>query len=178
MGGLPALPESKRFGELLTEVRRGLRLEHAVLISVAHNATTHGNETQQHTIERTLSGAESASWMGRYGEEYADCKYLLLAPADRRIAGAVTLGRSRQCDLQVSGDSVSKLHARISVNAALGEYTITDEGSRNGTYANGLPVGDKKVALWSGSHVSLGDAHFIFMDPPTLKMLSTLDVTA
>ena len=32
-----------------------------------------------------------------------------------------------------------------------------------------------KTAIWSGTHLSLGDAHFIFMDPQTLKMLANLD---
>jgi serine phosphatase RsbU (regulator of sigma subunit) len=50
-------------------------------------------------------------------------------------AGEVLIGRAERADVRVEGDSVSRRHARIFMDA--GRWLIEDLGSRNGTLLNG-----------------------------------------
>lgn len=48
---------------------------------------------------------------------------------------SVSVGRSPNCDLVISHDSISRLHCQIEqIN---GEFFVTDTGSSNGTFING-----------------------------------------
>ncbi|NCN41345.1 FHA domain-containing protein, partial [bacterium] len=59
------------------------------------------------------------------------------------------LGRSAKCDIKVNSNGVSKEHLKIDV---LGEdLLITDKGSRNGTFLNGVQIRSAKVK--SGDHI-------------------------
>lgn len=49
--------------------------------------------------------------------------------------GDYTIGRSRDCDIPISDDLVSRKHASLNVRS--GRATVEDLGSRNGTYLNG-----------------------------------------
>lgn len=49
--------------------------------------------------------------------------------------GEYTIGRSRDCDIPVSDDLVSRKHAVLRVTG--GRASIRDTGSRNGTFVNG-----------------------------------------
>ncbi len=49
------------------------------------------------------------------------------------------IGRSRSCDIRVRSESVSRNHA-VLTRYDDGSWTITDTGSRNGTYVNGERV--------------------------------------
>jgi pSer/pThr/pTyr-binding forkhead associated (FHA) protein len=72
---------------------------------------------------------------------------------------------------------VSKVHGSVVFDASAGEYFLIDENSRNGTRINGEPVSPGvPTAVWSGAHVSFGDAVFVFLDPPTLRKLAKLAV--
>lgn len=55
----------------------------------------------------------------------------------------ISIGRSRNNDIVVNANSVSKSHAFIEHRD--GRYTITDAGSRNGTMIDGRPV-ERRVA--------------------------------
>ena len=50
-------------------------------------------------------------------------------------AGVVTLGRARECEIQIIDPSVSRAHARVRVSGT--SVTIEDLGSANGTFLNG-----------------------------------------
>ena len=69
----------------------------------------------------------------------------------------LTIGRDTSCDLKWNQDDdlVSRRHAKITEAAAIGEYTITDLGSRNGTFVNKQRIFEP-VALHSGDHIQLG----------------------
>ena len=73
--------------------------------------------------------------------------------------GSVMVGRTEENDIILSSDEVSKDHARISHDPLQDLYTITDQGSTNGTSLNGerLAVG-KPRNLIDGDIVSFSSA--------------------
>jgi hypothetical protein len=77
-------------------------------------------------------------------------------------ANRVTLGRSADADLVIPHDNVSRRHALIWRSE--GKTWIRDLGSSNGTTVDGTPIGDRPVALASGSVVSLADHRYRFIE--------------
>ena len=67
--------------------------------------------------------------------------------------GPVAIGRSRECQLVVLDESVSRRHAQVSRQA--GDYALVDLGSVNGTLVNGQPV-RAPVVLAPDDVISLG----------------------
>ena len=80
----------------------------------------------------------------------------------------ITLGRARNNDVPITDISVSKLHAwiRRGDNGAFthGDFSITDAGSRNGTFVNGVAVSREPHPLPVGARVRLGLVEFWFVD--------------
>lgn len=64
-----------------------------------------------------------------------------------------TIGRRTNADLQMTGQDVSREHARI--DRAGDDYTVSDCGSRFGTFVNGEPVSAPRVLL-HGDRIRLG----------------------
>jgi len=71
------------------------------------------------------------------------------------LRDSVTIGRAASCDLVVSDNYVSNVHARIF--AKDGAYWLEDLGSTNGTYVNRGKVG-VPVAIGPGDEVRVGKA--------------------
>jgi pSer/pThr/pTyr-binding forkhead associated (FHA) protein len=71
------------------------------------------------------------------------------------LADSVTIGRAASCDLVVSDNYVSNVHARIF--AKDGAYWLEDLGSTNGTYVNSGKV-SVPVAIGPGDEVRVGKA--------------------
>jgi pSer/pThr/pTyr-binding forkhead associated (FHA) protein len=71
------------------------------------------------------------------------------------LADSVTIGRAASCDLVVSDNYVSNVHARIF--AKDGAYWLEDLGSTNGTYVNRGKV-SVPVAIGPGDEVRVGKA--------------------
>lgn len=67
--------------------------------------------------------------------------------------GSTTIGRAPNCDIVINSQSVSKEHARIEVIDD--KVILTDLGSRNGTFVNGVQVRSQKVH--SGDKIALND---------------------
>jgi transcriptional regulator with GAF, ATPase, and Fis domain len=67
---------------------------------------------------------------------------------------ALTIGRSRTCDVVLEDPSVSALHAEIRMGVALIE--LVDLGSHNGTFLNGRRV--KHVTLQPGDEIRVGSS--------------------
>ena len=65
----------------------------------------------------------------------------------------VVVGRASDADVVVDDPGASRRHARI-VRGADGEFVLTDLGSRNGTYVNGLKV--RSTPLREGDKIQLG----------------------
>ncbi len=74
--------------------------------------------------------------------------------------GVTTIGRGREADIRVPNKSLSRQHARISVDAS-GVITIADDGSKNGTFVDGQRI-DTARPLADGQQFSCGDVLFVF----------------
>jgi serine phosphatase RsbU (regulator of sigma subunit)/pSer/pThr/pTyr-binding forkhead associated (FHA) protein len=74
-------------------------------------------------------------------------------------AGAVTIGRSASCDVQVIDKRVSRHHAVIQPQR-LG-FVIEDLGSKNGTLVNNKPLVGR-VQLHNGDRIQIGDCVLVF----------------
>jgi len=68
--------------------------------------------------------------------------------------GTTTLGRADENDIVLSGDLVSRKHARLHVKG--GELSVEDLGSRNGSKINGQPLTGTRVVK-VGDYVAVGE---------------------
>lgn len=66
------------------------------------------------------------------------------------------VGRASHCDIRIQSGNVSKEHARIEIFDE--KLIITDAGSRNGTFVNGVQIRSSKVR--SGDKVAINDIFF------------------
>lgn len=71
---------------------------------------------------------------------------------------SVSIGRHEDCDIVLSDNSVSRRHARLELHR--GRYTVSDEGSTNGTWVNGVKITSK--VLEPGDTVTLGTTSCTF----------------
>ena len=80
----------------------------------------------------------------------------------------ITLGRARNNDVPITDISVSKLHAWVRRGDSglfnSGDFSITDAGSRNGTFVNGVAVSREPHPLPIGARLRLGLVEFWFVD--------------
>lgn len=167
------MPQAITLRELLLEIRQGYSLFSPVLISVSTDAMFQEDTTTGHTITANLD----VDWAEEYTREYGNDEFIIVGAnsLEHGLDKPVYIGRSRQCQVRVVNDSVSKTHASIVFDRSTGGYFLTDEKSRNGTFVNSEPLGvGEKTPLWSGAFVSFGDAVFVFIDPPTLRKLARL----
>jgi pSer/pThr/pTyr-binding forkhead associated (FHA) protein len=67
--------------------------------------------------------------------------------------GESTIGRSPYCSIQIPSDQASREHAAISLNGDT--VLISDLGSRNGTYINGVRISTPTL-LKSGALICIG----------------------
>jgi len=72
----------------------------------------------------------------------------------------VVIGRTLDCEIQLSVDNVSKRHALISFRNE--EYQIEDLDSTNGTYVNGIKV--QKCVLKNHDQIEIGGVKIIIND--------------
>ncbi len=156
--------------ELLIRIKGGYALYSPILVNVSREDSL--DDTAGDTVTQNLE----RDWAEDYTREYAEETAIVVG--NNSIKGLdlpVSIGRSRQCDVQVSNESVSKVHASIALDRRSGSYSVLDRGSRNGTCINGEEIAkDTKVSLWSGAYLSFGDAVYVFIDPPTLRKLARL----
>lgn len=70
--------------------------------------------------------------------------------------GAVSIGRARECDVQVVDASVSRIHARLQIGE---KVTITDLASANGTRVRGTAISpNEAVQVPVGEAIEIGGA--------------------
>jgi DNA-binding response OmpR family regulator len=74
-----------------------------------------------------------------------------------------TIGRDAECLLTLDAPGISRLHARI--DRSYGQYTVTDEGSTNGTFVNGERVQDE-VLLTDGDEIQFASSVVVRFDDP------------
>jgi hypothetical protein len=166
-------PKASTLRELLLELRDGFALYEPILIEIESG----NSAVPDVTVDHTVTSGKPFDWAQHYTKEYAGHRYLMVATTSQ-LSGSeveVTIGRSRSCDVRIDNDSVSKLHARIIFDRSSGDYFLLDEHSRNGSCVNGEPVEPaSRTPIWSGAYLSFGDALYVFIDPPTLRKLSSL----
>jgi pSer/pThr/pTyr-binding forkhead associated (FHA) protein len=59
------------------------------------------------------------------------------------LANELTIGRAEDCDIQIIDRQVSRYHARVGYEER--EVVLEDLGSKNGTYIEGEPIGEKII---------------------------------
>jgi DNA-binding response OmpR family regulator len=74
-----------------------------------------------------------------------------------------TIGRDAECHLALDAAGISRLHARI--DRSYGQYTITDEGSTNGTFVNGERV-QGEMLLTDGDEIQFASSVVARFDDP------------
>jgi len=72
----------------------------------------------------------------------------------------VVIGRTIDCEVQLSIDNISRKHALISFRNE--EYQIEDLGSTNGTYVNGIKI--EKCILRNNDQIEIAGVKIIFKD--------------
>lgn len=72
----------------------------------------------------------------------------------------LTIGRSESADIQIDGDFISRIHARI-LRIGL-DTVIEDAGSKNGTWVNGQQI--ERHTLKHGDLIRVGSANFRLVD--------------
>ena len=70
-----------------------------------------------------------------------------------------TIGRTEGNSVVMDSDRVSRRHAVIDWNGD--QYMLTDVGSRNGTFVNGMRVRQRPLA--NGDTISIGDCELRFL---------------
>lgn len=71
------------------------------------------------------------------------------------------IGRTADCDIQISDNSVSHQHAAIARDAK--SYKLEDLGSKNGTYLNQHKI-TRSTRLKQGDTIKVGKTTFEFME--------------
>ena len=86
----------------------------------------------------------------------------------------IGLGRTRNNDIVLPFDDISKYHAYFSVGSSDGEMSVADAGSKNGTFVNASRL-DTKVphAVASGSSVGFGSHTGLFFERSAFVSLLT-----
>ncbi|MCA9604889.1 MAG: sigma 54-interacting transcriptional regulator [Myxococcales bacterium] len=80
-------------------------------------------------------------------------------PSEHRFdAELVRIGSAPENDLVVADPSVSRAHCRIFMEA--GRFVIQDEGSKNGTFVNDVPI--REAFLLPGMRIAVGASVFRF----------------
>jgi pSer/pThr/pTyr-binding forkhead associated (FHA) protein len=79
---------------------------------------------------------------------------------DPAASASITLGRQAVCDVPLTWDpEASRVHARVECIGS--EWTLSDQGSRNGTYVNGVRLQGPR-RLQSGDVVRIGRTAVMF----------------
>lgn len=76
----------------------------------------------------------------------------------------VTIGRNPGNELRVNNPSISRKHARISYDVQLGQCSISDLKSSNGTYVNGNRIQTQRLV--DGDRIRVGEFPFDFVEGP------------
>ena len=119
-------PHSATLRELLSELKTGFALHAPVLIRVQDGA----GDARDNTIDRTMTLREPLDWADHYTREYGNEPYIVLGP-NTLVTGtgaAVTIGRSRQCDVKIDNPYTGQGHADHVAKHASGGPTSVDNG--------------------------------------------------
>jgi hypothetical protein len=74
------------------------------------------------------------------------------------VGSGLTIGRAPGVSVQLIGNKISRHHAKLRCDAA-GVLTLTDAGSKNGTYVRGERI--TEVTLQPGDRFEIGSSSFV-----------------
>ncbi len=77
----------------------------------------------------------------------------------------VVVGRSRECDVRVDDNNVSRRHAELS-RSEDSEWSVVDLGSTNGTEVNGRRI-TRRTPLRDGDRIAIGGTELVVGRPST-----------
>ena len=86
--------------------------------------------------------------------------------------GEVTLGRGALNLIRLNDDEVSRIHAGIAFDAAIGAFVLSDRHSSNGTFVNGEAVQSRKLA--HGDQIAIGCSSLLFQVDATPQPTRTV----
>lgn len=69
--------------------------------------------------------------------------YRLVKQGSNAFSNMITVGRTGNNDIVIDSQGISKFHAHFSFNRDTGTSMVTDAGSTNGTYVNGIRLKPK-----------------------------------
>jgi hypothetical protein len=135
--------EQERATELLIELQKA-----GIVSDVAHHRQAVDARVADETVaESTTVGLSVRGYLEVSRGPLAGLRFPLMD-------GSVSLGRSRDVNVTIRDESVSRRHAEIKVQGT--EFAIRDLGSTNGTRLNGQQITDWQQ-LHDGDKIQLGD---------------------
>nr|CAP62393.1 hypothetical protein [Archangium disciforme] len=82
----------------------------------------------------------------------------------------VTVGRDAGCDIFLPHATASRLHAYFCQDPTTGAWTVTDAGSQNGTFLDGvLIMPGRSSPLLGRASLRFGRAELLFLQPAALE---------
>lgn len=90
-----------------------------------------------------------------------------------RVGKECVIGRLGDCDLVLSGEGVSRRHARLAAVGKTGAHAVSDLGSTNGTFVNGLKLA-QPVQLGDRDMIGLGNLQVKYRTGQAVSEMSTL----
>jgi hypothetical protein len=147
-------------GAILVAAGFGLRRYRRMLARQRQAGETQGEESffESAENEETLPDAPAADTRIVIKGSIADGRPFEAECLTPGRAVNIIIGRGT-VDLRIDSAAVSRRHAAL--NGTIGELTITDLGSNNGTSINGVPCLEGEIMyLEPGDTVTLGDARF------------------
>lgn len=79
-----------------------------------------------------------------------------------RLGEETTIGRSLGCNIVVDDAEASRRHAKVSLSGG-GGLLLEDQGSRNGTFVNGVRISRRLLAF--GDKIGIGSRFVLRLDP-------------
>lgn len=130
--------------------------------------------SKEHLLpENNQTAAESENFIAEFTAHDKPKSVVLKFPKGKRLS----VGRTRENDLTIDDQSVSKIHATLFVNDA-NKLLVADTGSTNGTYLNGERIAyGRAVAVGEGDKIKFGDAEVCLRRlPPQTDFVTREDV--
>jgi DNA-binding NarL/FixJ family response regulator len=90
-----------------------------------------------------------------------------------RVGKECTIGRLGDCDLVLSGEGVSRRHARLAPVGKAGAHALSDLGSTNGTFVNGLKL-SQALQLGDRDMIGIGNLNLKYRTGQAVSEMSTL----
>lgn len=118
-----------------------------------------------------LSRAEGLTQAGRKPQSRSvEPLVFEVRPRPRTGSAEVTVGRSSECDIVLSEPTVSRIHARFREEPHTGLWSVTDVGSHNGTFQDGvLILPGRPATLFRRTSLRLGGVEVLFLQPEAFE---------